>query len=101
MLITFACPWRIRTHAATGSSKRPPQCFSQVKLRNVVGCAGRVQEGSYEKDGEKTYTPSALAISLPASTSTVSGWFFSINRLLRSMQCIGRTDSKLVPHPLL
>ena len=32
------CPWRIRTHAATGSSKRPPQCFSQVKLRSAAGC---------------------------------------------------------------
>jgi hypothetical protein len=32
------CPWRIRTYAATGSSKRPPQCFSQVKLRSVAGC---------------------------------------------------------------
>jgi hypothetical protein len=32
------CPWRIGIHAATGSSKRPPQCFSQVKLRSVAGC---------------------------------------------------------------
>ncbi len=32
------CPWRIRTHAATGSSNRPPQCFAQVKLRSVAGC---------------------------------------------------------------
>ena len=33
-----SCPWRIRTHAATGSSKRRPQCFSQVKLRSAAGC---------------------------------------------------------------
>ena len=33
-----ACLWRIRTHAATGSSKRPPQCFSQVKLLGAAGC---------------------------------------------------------------
>ncbi len=36
------CPWRIRTHAATGSSKRPPQCFSQVKLRSAAGWPAQV-----------------------------------------------------------
>ena len=29
---------------------------SYVGVGDLVGCAGRVQEGSYEKDGEKTYT---------------------------------------------
>ena len=37
-IVPRGCPWRIRTHAATGSSNRPPQCFSQVKLRSVAGC---------------------------------------------------------------
>ena len=33
----ISCPWRIGIHAATGSSKRPPQCFSQVKSCSVAG----------------------------------------------------------------
>lgn len=36
--VAAASGWRIRTHAATRSSYRPPQCFSQVKLRRVAGC---------------------------------------------------------------
>ena len=36
--VTVTCPWRIGIHAATGSSTRPPQCFSQVKLRSAAGC---------------------------------------------------------------